>query len=442
MKKLLIIAPIIAVLLAPALVGAAALVFFALFAPYGASACTPASDQAETVSTGSGTTSTGAKVVGARRWSAAQVANIQVVVGVAKGMFGKDAAKAELIGLMVANTESGFRNLANDNPAYPGLNYSLTLPNDGVGHDHSSVGIMQQQAIYSWGAFGSSTWASDPHGVIQRLMTPQYAVGKFYTAMVATDPKWMDKDPAAVAQEVQVSGPNAYASSLLVATALRVEFGGSSAIDPPAQTGWLGAAVQATADACQPGTAVVGDKQQLAKALLDNSKVTFLGKPGDRSNPLGQVQMVAAGKTGCNINMGILQLIAAAANNLPHVTISSINRNNTCTGKNSTTFDGSYHSIVGGGHAVDFTGNGVNGGNNAATKQLLNVLRPYLPARVTGDSYFTWIGQEQCRGYVLHWPGIYEGNDTCTHQHINVSPKWNDSGLPAFDTNPMVTQKG
>lgn len=443
---------IVAVLAVPVLViaGFVAVVIVTVASMAGAASCS-ASGAVDT------TTSTTAGTVAGRSWSAAQLANIKVVIGVAKTMFPDQAEKAAIIGLMVADTESGFRNYANDGKVdshealsadtstYGNLSYSLSLPHDAVGSNYSSVGIMQQQAAMSWGNWQSSTWQSDPHGVLQRLMLPAFAAGKFYVAMQNIDPRWATMDPAVVAQDVQVSGPDAYAQSRALAQGLWDALGQESpAVSPPAEVGWMGPGQNqdavTTAIACAGTVNVSGDKKQLASWILSSGKVTLQGNPGDLANALGQVQAIANGtSTRCNINMGVLQIIVVAANSMGHITVSSINRNNTCTGQDSTTFNGSYHSIEGGGHAVDFTGDGINGTADAATTKLLNGLRAYLPPQAPGDPYFTWIGQEQCRGYALNWPGIYEGDDSCTHQHINISPKYNNTGLPAFTSNPVVT---
>lgn len=446
---------IVALITIPALViaGFVAVVIVAVASMAGAASCAPASGTDTTTSATAGS-------VAGRSWSAGQLANIKIVIGVAKSMFPDQAEQAAIIGLMVADTESGFRNYANDGKvdshesltadtsSYGNLSYSLSLPHDAVGSNYSSVGIMQQQAAMSWGNWQSSTWQSDPHGVLQRLMIPSFAAGKFFVAMQNLDPRWASMDPAVVAQDVQVSGPDAYARSRSIAQGLWDALGQESpAVSPPAEVGWAGPGQSQgaidTAVACAGTVNVSGDKKQLASWILSSGKVTLLGNPGDLANPLGQVHAIANGtSTRCNINMGVLQLIVVAANSLGHVTVSSINRNNTCTGQNSTTFNGSYHSIEGGGHAVDFTGGGINGTADAATTKLLNALRPYLPAQAPGDPYFSWIGQEQCRGYALNWPGVYEGDDTCSHQHINISPKYNNTGLPGFTANPAGALNG
>ncbi|WP_137877913.1 hypothetical protein [Microbacterium sp. 4NA327F11] len=385
--------------------------------------------------------------IGGRSWTDQELANARTVIGLSKAMFADDAEKAAVIALMVAVTESGLRNLANDGvvgpedgsvdtSSYPELAYSLTLPNDGVGSDHASLGIMQQQAVYSWGEWQTSTWSSDPHGVIGRLMNPAYAAGKFLTVMNLSVPNWRTADNAAVAQSVQVSGPDAYSTSSAVAEALWASLSSDSPpVAPPVETGWAGAGTSGSSSAasCSASSVVSGDKRALANWILTSGKVLFLNDDAGYESPRKQLEMVAAGDTRCNLNLGILQLISVAANAIGQVTISSLNRNNDCTGTDSTSIAGSYHSIQGGGHAVDFAGPGATGADPTSMR-IIAALLPYLPARAGTDPYYTFIGQSECRSAPLNLPaGVYEGNDTCNHLHVNISPAYNDTGLPNFD---------
>lgn len=105
--------------------------------------------------------------------------------------------KGIIIGLAVAMEESGLQNLANSN-----VPESLRIPHDGVGHDHQSVGIMQQQPW--WGA-------------IRDLMTPRIAAQKFFSALLKIG-GWQNMAPTAAAQAVQRSGfPDAYAEHVAAA---------------------------------------------------------------------------------------------------------------------------------------------------------------------------------------------------------------------------------
>jgi hypothetical protein len=90
--------------------------------------------------------------------------------------------------------ESGMRNLAN-----PNVPESLRIPNEGMGHDHQSVGIFQQQPW--WGA-------------IAELMNPRISAQKFYAALLKVG-GWQQMAPTVAAQSVQRSAfPDAYADDV------------------------------------------------------------------------------------------------------------------------------------------------------------------------------------------------------------------------------------
>lgn len=196
--------------------------------------------------------------INASSWSAGQVANMKIAIGLAKTMFPDDARAAATIALITIRQESAFQNYANDgvltpdrdpNPGpfdsadYKELAYSLQLPHDAVGTDHASLGLLQQQATMGWGDYQLSTWASgDYKGVITRLMNPSYTIGKFLTKL-ATIPGWQSMEPGAVAQRIQVSAfPDAYAKHLTLATEIWRLFGPTSpALAVPESTGWTGA---------------------------------------------------------------------------------------------------------------------------------------------------------------------------------------------------------
>ncbi|WP_074243701.1 hypothetical protein [Mycobacteroides abscessus] len=94
------------------------------------------------------------------------------------------------IALMTALAESGLKSLANSS-----VPNSLAIPNDGVGHDHDSVGPFQQRQ--SWGATAD-------------LMNPTISANKFYTALLKVH-GWERMDLGAAAQAVQRSAfPDAY----------------------------------------------------------------------------------------------------------------------------------------------------------------------------------------------------------------------------------------
>lgn len=95
-----------------------------------------------------------------------------------------------LIALMTAWQESTIHNLANTD-----VPESLLLPHDGVGHDHDSVGVMQQRP--SW-------------GTLKERMTVEVSTRLFYTRLAAL-PHWQQMSLNDAAQAVQISGvPDAY----------------------------------------------------------------------------------------------------------------------------------------------------------------------------------------------------------------------------------------
>ena len=117
---------------------------------------------------------------------------------IAAGLQMKIPEKGIIIGLATAMQESGMRNLAN-----PNVPESLHIPNEGLGHDHQSVGIFQQQPW--WGA-------------IRDLMTPQMAALKFFVALLKVG-GWQQMAPTVAAQSVQKSAfPDAYADDVPAAT--------------------------------------------------------------------------------------------------------------------------------------------------------------------------------------------------------------------------------
>jgi cell wall-associated NlpC family hydrolase len=117
---------------------------------------------------------------------------------IAAGLQMKIPEKGIVIALAVAMEESKLRNLANSN-----VPESLQIPHEGVGHDHASVGIMQQQP---W-------W-----GTLRDLMTPGVAAQKFYKALLKVG-GWQNMAPTVAAQAVQRSAfPDAYAEFVAAAT--------------------------------------------------------------------------------------------------------------------------------------------------------------------------------------------------------------------------------
>jgi cell wall-associated NlpC family hydrolase len=117
---------------------------------------------------------------------------------IAAGIRMKIPEKGIVVALATGLQESGLRNLAN-----PNVPASMAIPHEGVGHDHLSVGIMQQQP---W-------W-----GNLRDLMTPGVAAQKFFTALLKVG-GWQNMAPTVAAQAVQGSNfPDAYAKHVAAAT--------------------------------------------------------------------------------------------------------------------------------------------------------------------------------------------------------------------------------
>ena len=117
---------------------------------------------------------------------------------IATGLTMRIPERGIIVALATAMQESSLRNLAN--PAVP---ESLRIPNEGLGHDHKSVGIFQQQPW--WGA-------------IADLMNPRISARKFFDALLKVG-GWQQMAPTVAAQSVQGSAfPDAYADDVPAAT--------------------------------------------------------------------------------------------------------------------------------------------------------------------------------------------------------------------------------
>jgi len=121
-------------------------------------------------------------------------------------------ARGQLIALMAALTESSLRVLSNTT-AYPN---SSSIPNDGDGGDHDSVGLFQMRPSTGWGGLAN-------------LMDPVWSSRAFYGGPAGPNhgsPRglldiqdWQSLDPAAAAQAVEVSAyPDRYAVNEPIAT--------------------------------------------------------------------------------------------------------------------------------------------------------------------------------------------------------------------------------
>ncbi|GLZ80984.1 hypothetical protein Afil01_57910 [Actinorhabdospora filicis] len=121
----------------------------------------------------------------------AQLNNAETIVDVGTRLGMSDKGKA--IALATALQESNLRNLANTR-----MPDSLTVPNEGVGKDHDSVGLFQQRPSQGW-------------GTIRECMDPDHAATAFYNELNKVK-KFEDLDLTVAAQRVQRSAyPDAYA---------------------------------------------------------------------------------------------------------------------------------------------------------------------------------------------------------------------------------------
>ncbi|MEU7674475.1 M23 family metallopeptidase [Micromonospora taraxaci] len=137
----------------------------------------------------------------------AQVRNAAIIIKVGQDM--GVPSRGWVIALATAMQESALRNLANR--AEP---ESLSLPNEGIGADHDSLGLFQQRP--GWGS------------VAERL-TPSYAARKFYEKLVKVR-SWQRRPLTVVAQQVQVSAyPDAYAKHEELASKLVNALAGGAA---------------------------------------------------------------------------------------------------------------------------------------------------------------------------------------------------------------------
>lgn len=150
--------------------------------------------------------STGASVAGLND-AQLQLARNGVAIGKQRQM----PESVILAELAAQATESTFRNLANSS-----VPESLRYSNDGVGHDHDSVGPHQMR-VSVWGSVG-----------IAQLMNPTYQINWFYDQSTKV-PGAAQMSPQQLAQAIEQSAPAAYAGQLDLATQLYAMF---ASIDP------------------------------------------------------------------------------------------------------------------------------------------------------------------------------------------------------------------
>ncbi len=171
--------------------------------------------------------------------------NATIVAGAYAEAVARSASPRVLLALFEAGLdESSFRNLANDN-----VPSSLSIPHDGVGNDHTSVGYLQQQvgvdgtgALFGW-------------GTVAQAMTTQHATDAFLNTAIPLDATVVG-DAATLTQAVQRSatsdGSNYRAFQAQAAAMLAAEAGGPAT---PSGSAAPGPSVTAPSAAVSPTTA-------------------------------------------------------------------------------------------------------------------------------------------------------------------------------------------
>ncbi|WP_280378190.1 C40 family peptidase [Nocardia wallacei] len=144
--------------------------------------------------------------------------------GVAIGKQRRQPESVIVAELAAQATESTFRNLAN-----PEVPESLGYSNDGLGHDHDSLGVHQMRVS----VYGPYAPGSGPRYSIAELMTPAVQINWFYDrAAKMTGAQSMS--PAELAQAIERSAPAAYAGRLELARRLYDMFAGIDVESMPA----------------------------------------------------------------------------------------------------------------------------------------------------------------------------------------------------------------
>lgn len=147
--------------------------------------------------------------------------------------------RGQLVAVMAALTESSLRVLSNTG-AY---SESGSIPNDGNGGDHDSLGLFQQRPTAGW-------------GYVQNLMDPVWSSRAFYGGPSGPNhgsprglldvPGWQTMDPGAAAQAVQNSAyPDRYAVNQPVAEKILTTL---SSISPSSDLGCAQPGAGAPAD--------------------------------------------------------------------------------------------------------------------------------------------------------------------------------------------------
>jgi len=161
-----------------------------------------------------GLTSTpGTSIGGTVSTTASQEQVIKIIIGVAKYEdLGQEGA---LIGLMVAEDESGMQIDANSN-----VPLSETVPHNQTGSNNESLGIFQQQPQDGWSTIATGPAALQNLAAITQLMNPAYDTEAFFGTPAGTNltglavptalnkglqntPNWQNLSPEVAGQLVQ-----------------------------------------------------------------------------------------------------------------------------------------------------------------------------------------------------------------------------------------------
>lgn len=196
-----------------------------------------------------------------------QLARNGVVIGRQRGV-----AESVIIAELVAQaTESSLRNLAN--PAVP---ESLSFSNDGLGHDGDSVGPHQLRASV-WGSAG-----------IAKLMDPIYQINWFYDRAAKVHGS-ETMAPTDLAQAVEVSRANAYASQLDLAHRLYAQFAGIDLNSLPDLTraGIVAAGCGANGNGAPLSTATTDFGAAIITAAQQWIGTPYVWGGGDQNGPTG-----------------------------------------------------------------------------------------------------------------------------------------------------------
>jgi len=175
-----------------------------------------------------------------------QASNISVVISTALSLY-PDMTYMAVMAVMAVLTESVGYNYANTN-----VPTSLDIPHDKVGHDHASVGILQQQTGTKYSS-ASTMGSAAGWGTPQELMDIPTATKKFLTDLVTKIPRsnaGISSFPETMygdyIQAVQGSAPGTYQANLSAAkkmvaqakkvakktTGTSVQIGGGVVTDP------------------------------------------------------------------------------------------------------------------------------------------------------------------------------------------------------------------